>query len=76
MLYVRRRGTNEKLLNQLLSLAVYENPSLARQSQNLLETSLLYYTLYQTSEAERKRNERDENSKDPNQVALDKFLAG
>ena len=44
--YVEKNGSNEKLINQLLALAVYQKPSVQQLSENLLNTSLLYYTLY------------------------------
>jgi hypothetical protein len=44
--YVRLAKKNEKFLNQLLSLAVFEFSALPRLSENLLSISMLYYTLY------------------------------
>lgn len=55
---------------------MFEYEALPRVSQNLLNISLFYYTLYQTSCAEKKREDRSENDKDPNQIALERFLDG
>ena len=44
--YVRLGKRNDKFLNQLLSLAIFEYGSLPQISQNLLNISLLYHTVY------------------------------
>lgn len=48
MNYVRLAKKNDKFLNQLLSLAVYEYGSMPQMSENLLNVSLMYHTLSKT----------------------------
>lgn len=81
--FIKLGKRNDKFLNQLLSLAIFEYSALPEVSQNLLNVSLLYHTVFQTSAAEkdRQRNRSGEEAKkeaeevkDPNQVALEAFL--
>lgn len=64
MNYVKLAKKNDKFLNQLLSLAVYEYASMPQMSENLLNVSLMYHTLSKT-EQEEKKKDRVEGSKEP-----------
>ncbi len=75
MTYTKTVKKNDKFLNQLLSLSIYEYATLPKMSENLLNMCLLYHTLNRTEIEEKKQN-RAEGSKEPNQVVLEKFFNG
>lgn len=44
--FIKLGKRNDQFLNQLLSLAVFEYSAVPQMSQNLLNVSLLYHTLF------------------------------
>ena len=56
--YIKLGKKNDKFINQLLGLAVYEYDQLPELSHNLLGISLLYHTVFQTSLDEKKKQEK------------------
>ena len=75
--YVRLGKRNDKFLNQLLSLAIFEFDSLPQISQNLLNISLLYHTVYQTRAARREElKEAEDADADVHRLVLETFFEG
>lgn len=75
--YVRLGKRNDKFLNQLLSLAIFEYGSLPQISQNLLNISLLYHTVYQTRASRREElKEGEDADADVHRLVLETFFEG
>ena len=77
--YVKLGKRNDKFLNQLLSLAIFEYGSLPQISQNLLNICLLYHTVYQTRVSRREELKEAEDADadaDVHRLVLETFFEG